>query len=84
LDREWCHETAITITLLEEPFPIEGLPRNPVQQVGIDLRADYFHKVACQAVAGCCVYVQDAHTGIEAEGSSGQPSLGFEQRIKDS
>ena len=82
LDRERCHEAAIAVTLLEEPFPIEGLPRNPVQQVGINLRTDYFHKVARQAVASRCVYMQDTHTGIETEGSSGQSSLGFEQCIK--
>jgi hypothetical protein len=32
-------------------------------------------KVARQAVASRCVNVEGTHTGIETEGSSGQPSL---------
>jgi hypothetical protein len=82
LDRERCHQAAIAVTLLEEPFPIEGLPGYPVQQVGINLRTDHFHKVARQAVASRCVYVQNTHTGIETESSGCPPSLGFEQRIE--
>jgi hypothetical protein len=82
LNCEGCHQTAIAVTLFKEPFPIQGLPRNPVQHIGVNLRTDYFHKVARQAITSGCVHVQNAHTGIETQGSGGQPSLGFEQRIK--
>jgi hypothetical protein len=82
LNREGCHQAAIAVTLLEEPFPIQRLLGNPVQQIGVNLRTDYFHKVTRQAVASGCVHVQDTDAGIETDGSSGQPSLGFQQRIK--
>ncbi len=66
-DRERCHQTAIAVMLLEKPFAIEELPRNPVQQVSVNLRTNYFHKVARQAVAGRCVYVQDTHARIKTQ-----------------
>ena len=37
-------EAAIAVTLLEKPVAIQELPRNPVQQVSVYLRSDYFHR----------------------------------------
>jgi hypothetical protein len=57
-------------SLLEKPFPIERLSPNPVQQVTVSLRTDCFHQVTRQAVARCCVYVQNTHTGIETRAAA--------------
>jgi hypothetical protein len=78
LDRERCHQAAIAVALLEEPFPIEGLPRNPVQQVRVNLRTDWLHKVTRQTVTSGCIDVQDAQAGIKTECGSGKARFRFQ------
>jgi hypothetical protein len=46
------------------------------------LRADWFQQIESETVPVPGIDVEHADPRIETEGSGGQPSLGFEQRIE--
>lgn len=50
--------------------------------VGVHLRADRLHKVACKTVARGCINVQNAETRIETECCSGKASLRLKHGVK--
>jgi hypothetical protein len=63
--------------LLEKPLSLEGLPGNPVKQVGIDLGADRLYEITSKAVASRGIDVQYAQPWIKAQRGSRESSLRF-------
>ncbi len=70
------------VALLEEPFSLERLARDPVKHVGVDLRSNRLHEIARQAVAGWRIKVNETETGVESQRSSCEPGFGFENCIQ--
>src|SRR5262249_33165576 len=50
-NREWGHQPAVTVPLLEEPCPTQRLFKNPVEHIRIDVGANGFHQIVGQTVA---------------------------------
>jgi hypothetical protein len=68
--------------LLEKPFSPQRPVHNPVQQVSINLWANWFHKIAGKTVTRVRVYVQNADARIEPQRGSSQAGFRFEYRIE--
>jgi hypothetical protein len=69
---ELCHQTAIAITLFEEPLATERLPTNPIQKVSVNVRANRFHQVASETIARVGFHVKKTDTRIEPKSDGGQ------------
>jgi hypothetical protein len=61
---ECSHQAAVAVPLLEKPLSPERLPRDPVNQIGINLGSYWLHEITGQAVARGCVHMQNAKAGV--------------------
>jgi hypothetical protein len=59
LNSERTHQAAIAIVLLKEPRSFQWLARDPIQQEGVNLRANRFHEITGEAIPGRCVRVPE-------------------------
>jgi hypothetical protein len=75
LDGKRTHQSAISITLFNEPCSLQWFSRNPIQQKGVDLWANGFHEITGQAVASGSIDVPETETGIETQGGNSKASF---------
>jgi hypothetical protein len=61
--------------LLEEPRTLQRLSRDPIQQESINLRANWLHQIASEAVASGGIDMPETEAWVEAESGYGKSRL---------
>src|SRR6266446_5619101 len=82
LGRELSGEPTISVSFLEEPFPLQQRATQPTQHKGIDLRTNRFHQIASKTVPCARVTVKNSDSGIKADLCNCEPRLRFQYRIE--
>ncbi len=74
-------EPAGALPGLVEVAGLEVAGGEQLQDVAFDVRADGFKEVEGEAVTVLLVSVDDAETGVEADGEGGEPAFDFGQGV---